>query len=146
MSDDKIKSHIEDYGWHCCYVFDLEGVKPEFSYTIGFEKTFNHPEIIVFGLDRNVAHQILSDIACDIADGVKLQTDIKLSNVIGGDYQVMFKEVDDNAFDKYLGQAVDFYNRQFKAWALLWPDKNKVLPIEEGCLATDQNEVLKIIK
>ena len=144
--DQTILSNIEEHGWHCSNVFDPEGINKDFAYSIGFEETFNHPEIMVFGLDHEVAHQILWDIVNDIKDGVKLKTDIKLNNVIGGDYQVMFKEVKIEAFSKYLGQAVDFYDQPFRAWVLLWPDKNHVLPIEKNCLATDQNEALNIIK
>ncbi len=141
-----IKSNLKSYGWHCCNAFDPEGINSNFSYSIGFESTFNHPEIIIFGLEADVSHQILSDLAIDIQNGVTFEIDAKLKNVIGGDYEVMFKEVKAEHFSNYLGQAVDHYNKPFRAWALLWPDKNNTLPIEDNCLIDDQNEALKIIK
>lgn len=140
-----IASNIDEHGWHCCNVFDHEGVSPDFAYSIGFEKTFDHPEIMIFGLEHETAHQILWDIANDIKDGAEFKTDEKLSNVIGGEFQVIFKEVKIESFSEYLGQAVDFYDKPFRAWVLLWPDKNHVLPIENNCLATEQNEALRII-
>ncbi len=146
MTKDKnIQSDIQEYGWHCLNVFDPEGINPDFVYSIGFEETYNHPEIMIFGLESSKSHHILSDIANDIKDGVALKTNTKLRNIIGGDYDVIFKEVKTNDFSKFLGTAVDYYDKPFRAWVMFWPDKNNVLPTEKGCLATNQSEALKIV-
>ncbi len=145
MSSGDIQKHIDEYGWHCLYVFDPDGEKNEFSYSIGFEESFGHPEIIIFGLKREVAHSILSDIASDLRNGATFEPNVKLNNVIGGDLDIMFKPVKQAAFDDYLGTAVRFYQRPFRAWVMLWPDKTNILPDEEGCELTVQDEALGIV-
>ena len=145
MSHNNIQEHINKYGWHCLYVFDPDGEKVEFTYSIGFEETFKHPEIMIFGLKKETAHGILDDIANDLNNGIKYELDKRLSNVIGGDFEVMFKEVNENAFSEYLGSAVDYYQKPFKAWVLFWPDKSNLLPFDNNCELTVQNEAIEIV-
>ncbi len=145
MKDKIIENNIKEFGWHCLNVFYPDDGKPEFTYSIGFEETYNHPEIMMFGLEADKSHHMLADIAHDIKNGVILKTDVRLKNVIGGDYEVMFKEIKQESFGQYLGTAVDYYEKPFRAWVMLWPDKHNILPTESGCLATDQNEALGII-
>lgn len=56
----KVSNDIKTHGWHVLSVFckDL----PNFSYTIGFTETLNHPEIVISGLDSKLAHLLLNDI------------------------------------------------------------------------------------
>ena len=143
--NDKTQNHIDTFGWSFLNVFDPNGENPDFSYSIGFEETFNFPEIMIFGLDNKTAHQIISDIAQDLKDGIRYELNKKHKNVISGDFEVEFKEVKKEFFSSYLGTAVDFYRKPFRAWVLFWPDKNNILPIEKGCEITVQNEALDII-
>ena len=116
-----------------------------FSYFIGFEESFKHPEIVIFGLKKEVAYSILSDIAYDLRNGVEYSPNVKLSNVIGGDFDVMFKPVKEDAFNEYLGTAVDYYGRPFRAWVMSWSDKANILPLEEGCKLTVQSEAIDFL-
>ncbi len=72
MSIESIRENIQKHGWQCQYVFDANGEKEEFSYSIGFEESFDHPEIMIFGLERETMHSILSDIASDLKEGPKI--------------------------------------------------------------------------
>jgi len=145
MAADDIQKHIREYGWHCLHVFDPEGEKQDFSYSIGFEATYDHPEVIVFGLGRETAHEILSDIASDLKNGIKYKTNTRLKNIISGNFEVMFKEVKGDAFHTYLGTAADFYGKPFRAYVLFWPDKGNRLPMDAGCEVTVQDEALEIV-
>ena len=143
--NNKIQSNINKYGWHFLFVFDPEGKKESFSYSIGFEETFNYPEIMVFGLEKEIAHQILTDIADDLKNGLHYEVDKKLNNVLSGDLKVVFKKVNTEAFDEFLGTAVNFYQKPFRALVMFWPDKKSLFPFEDGCVVTIQNEALKIV-
>ena len=56
---------------------------PSFAYSIGLTQTYNHPEIICFGLPNNLAHAIINDIAEIIEKGEKI--------VAGKEYDEIFK-------------------------------------------------------
>jgi hypothetical protein len=59
-AEKNIKSDVERYGWPVA-LFEKSTATPSFAYTIGLWKTFNHPEIVVFGLPINLLHTILND-------------------------------------------------------------------------------------
>lgn len=144
-SSEKVHRDIETFGWHCLYVFDAKGDKPGFTYSIGFEETFNQPEIVIFGLPRETAHGILTDIASQYREGVTFEPGIRTSNIIGGSLEVLFMPVRQEAFAETLGTAVRYYERPFRAWVMFWPDKNKVLPTESGHELELQDEGIKIV-
>ena len=49
-------------------VLDLPD-SPGWAYSIGFYRTFNHPEIVVFGLNSQLMHSIINSVGDDIRDG-----------------------------------------------------------------------------
>lgn len=145
MSSASIKEHIQKYGWRFQYVFDAEGEKENFAYTIGLEESFGHPEIMIFGLKRETMHSLLQEVADAVRGGSAFKPDQRYSEILSGDYQVMFKPLKDSAYPEYAGIATDYYERPFRIYVMLWPDKNNVLPTESGCQLTVQDEALKIV-
>ncbi|GAA5444855.1 hypothetical protein Misp06_03047 [Microbulbifer sp. NBRC 101763] len=77
MNKEEIQGNIKEYGWHFLFVFDPNGEYQDFSYTIGLEESFGHPEIMIFGLKKDSAHAILADIVEDIKSGVKMEPNKK---------------------------------------------------------------------
>ena len=127
------QDNIAKFGWESVYVFDEKEQRQPFLYSIGLEKTYNHPEVILFGLPRETMHGMLSDLVAKIKDGMVFEKDQRVSGVLPAAYEVMFKEVDERYFSNYLGTAKRYYQRPFRAWAMLWPDKNNKLPIQADC-------------
>lgn len=145
MSNESIKENIQKHGWQCQYVFDANGEKAGFSYSIGFEESFDHPEIMIFGLKRETMHSILSNIASDIKEGRKFEEGIRTGDVLSGEFEVIFKSVIEEFLPEYAGIATRFYNKPFRMMVMFWPDKSNILPTEVGCKLTVQNEALKIV-
>lgn len=145
MSNESIKQNIQKYGWQFQYVFDADGEKEEFSYSIGFEESFGHPEIMILGLNRDTMHSILSDIASDIRGGQKFKEGVRTSNVLSGEFDVLFKSVREDLLPEYAGIATRYYQGPFRLLVMFWPDKSNVLPTEAGCSITVQNEALQIV-
>jgi hypothetical protein len=139
------KENIEEYGWEGVYVFDEKGGKQSFIYSIGFEETHGHPEIMIFGLKRETMHGILSDIEKDIREGVVFALNTRIAGVLGSGFEVLFQEVKDEFYSDYLGTAQGYYQKPFRAWVMFWPDKNNVLPMEKHCELDIQNEALQIV-
>jgi len=139
--EDQLKNNIEQHGWQCQYVFD----KNEFSYSIGFEESFNHPEIMIFGLNKDTMHALLSDIADEIKQGRVFEPNTKTGDILSGDYEVIFKPLKADMYSEYAGIATRYYNKPFRVLVMFWPDKNNVLPTEPNCELTVQNEALQIV-
>src|SRR5688572_25938808 len=98
-----VHDHIATYGWHCVKVAeDEEG--PGFAYTIGFQRSFGHPEVIVFGQHPEVMHAMLSRIAERIRAG---QTHVAGTDSWGilDDYKCWFLQVGTAHFREYVGWA-----------------------------------------
>lgn len=145
MINESIKENIQKYGWQFQYVFDANGEKEDFSYSIGFEESFDHPEIIIFGLKRETMHSILLDIASDIKQGRRFSENVRTGNVLSGELEVLFKPVREELLPEYAGIASRYYNRPFRLMVMFWPDKSNTLPTEAGCTLTAQNEALEIV-
>lgn len=145
MKEANIKENIEKYGRQYQYVFDDKGEKQDFAYSIGFEETFNHPEIMIFGLAKETMHTILSDIAYDLKGGRKFIPNKRTENVLSGEYEVLFKPVQESLHSEYAGIATRYYEKPIRIYIMFWPDKNNILPTENNCDLTVQNEALEIV-
>lgn len=145
MSSASIKEHILKYGWRFQHVFDAEGKKESFAYTIGLEESFGHPEIMIFGLERSTMHSMLQEVVDTVRGGAAFQPDRRYPEILSGEYEVMFKPLKDRAYPDYAGMAMDYYGHSFRMYVMLWPDKNNVLPSEPGCQLTVQDEALEIV-
>lgn len=140
-----VQENIESHGWQCQHVFDTDGEKQPFSYSIGFCESYNHPEIMIFGLKKDTMHAILSDIAEELKSGRVFEPNVRVSGVIGGDFEVCFKPLKESLKGEYAGIATRYYESPFDVYVMLWPDKNNTLPTEQECEITVQNEALKIV-
>lgn len=115
------------YGWHVVWVFNAE---PEFAYTIGLHHTFVHPEIIVFGLRREVAHGVLNAVGKDVRAGRRFASGIVSDEIIAG-YEVDFRPVPKTAYEAHLGWAIWYYDgADFPALQLVYPDRDGHFPWE----------------
>ncbi|MCG8463819.1 MAG: DUF4262 domain-containing protein [Xanthomonadales bacterium] len=145
MSKDTITKHIKQYGWHRLSVFDPNGEKENFSYTIGLEESYSHPEVIVFGLPHEVAHSILWQVVNEIKSGRVFELNKRQADILDDDLDVLFKPLINSAYDEYLGTAIDYYEKPFRTYVMFWPDNDNVLPTEPGCKIAFQNEALNLV-
>jgi len=140
-----IAENIRKHGWQFQFVFDENGESEDFGYSIGFEESFGHPEIMIFGLPRETMHAILGDLAQDIRSGNMIAPGEKVPGVLSGDFEVMFKPIRQEFLPDYAGTATRYYEDGIRVYVMFWPDKNNVLPTEEHCEVTVQNEALGIV-
>jgi len=56
------KAHIQEHGLSVIRVL-ATGYNPGFAYSVGLFETYQHPEIICFGLKPDVLHEIINDVA-----------------------------------------------------------------------------------
>jgi hypothetical protein len=104
---------------------------PSFAYSIGLTESYNHPEIICFGLPDDLGHAIINDIAQLVKKGNTLEVG-KVYTEIFNESRATFLKVDKGNVEDYFGAALNFYgDKNFDALQLIWTDRNDRFPWEE---------------
>jgi hypothetical protein len=133
--DDEIVRSVQAHGWHCIAV-EESTEEAQFAYTIGFASTFEHPELVVVGLSRDIAHRLLSDVADDLRKGIRCSPEKTRDDLLEG-FSVAFREVHRTQIAVRMGYTMAFYRKsRSMAWTalqLFWPDKQGRFPFEPGC-------------
>lgn len=125
------KSNIDKFGLQVIMVGSTS-YSPSFAYSIGLTQTYNHPEIICFGLPNGIGHGLINDIAEIIKKGETIDTE-KIYTEIFKDSRAAFIKVDKRNINDYFGAALNYYgNKSFNALQVVWTDRNDKLPWEEN--------------
>lgn len=136
MSNDferKLMDDVKAHGWHCVQV-QGDAKNPPYSHTVGFHKTWKHPELLVMGLPPEVAHQILGMASELVAKGHIFKAD-QYDNSLLEDKRCLLRSIPATAHRKYMGLGVWFYRDTpggFPALQLQWPDDKGRFPGEPG--------------
>src|SRR6266576_3520794 len=107
VSDQKILDDVAQYGWHVMKVRELSDA-PGWAYSIGLYRTFNHPEIVVFGLNADLMHSMINFMGTDIRSGKRFEEGKPYSDLIEA-YSCTFKPVSVIWHYPFLGYADWFY-------------------------------------
>jgi len=127
LDDEKLFSDVAKYGWHVLKIFAKEDT-PGWAFSIGLYKNFNHPEIVVFGLNHDVMHSIINSIGEEVRVGKRFEIDGLYSDLIEA-YSCTFKQVKQVWYNPFLGYANWFYQGlDYPVLQCIWPDKNSRYP------------------
>jgi len=138
MPTDELDQHeqnfvakIRELGWFSTSVFeDEEG--PGFSYSSGFWVNLGVPEVIVFSLGADIAHDVLWDIYRDTKGGRRFPTGARVSDIFATNDAVLLP-VGKQHYAEYLGWSRWFYRGdEFPCVQLVWPDKAGCFPWQDG--------------
>ncbi|SME95274.1 DUF4262 domain-containing protein [Pseudobacteriovorax antillogorgiicola] len=130
-SEKAIVSDVEEYGCHLCYI-PSDGYLPSFAYTIGLHKTYGHPEVIVFGLSKELLCYILNHVHEAVKQGNSFVAQNQYDEFLEG-YTVKLIEVAKEHYRDYVGFGGWYYKAfDFPLLQVVWPDKMSVWPWEES--------------
>lgn len=130
-AEKNIRNDVEEHGWSVA-LFEKGTATPSFAYTIGLWKTFNHPEVIAFGLPINLLHTILNDVGELVKEGKKLSLNIDNNDILIN-LPIQLRQVDASNISDYFGFAQWFNDYEtFPALQLFWPDKAGKFPWESA--------------
>jgi hypothetical protein len=137
----KVLANIEKHGWQATYVFDPDGNDPDFTYSIGFPKTLNCPDFIIFGLPQKLMHSMIWDVFSKIKAGKKPADGTEWKGILEGDYVCVSRLVHpDNNGTNYFNSARWFYEHEggdpseMSYMQLFWPGaQNNLYPWDDGC-------------
>ena len=123
--------NIEKYGLQVIMVKPTAYLS-SFAYSVGLSKTYNHPEIIIFGLSNDLGHEIINDVAELIKKGEIIEIGKIYTNIFKNS-KATFLRVDKRNIEDYFGVALEYYNETpFDAIQLIWTDRNDKFPWEEN--------------
>jgi hypothetical protein len=147
---EKIRSDIAEYGWHCLSVGLRVGESdPDFipfSYTIGLATTFDHPELIIFGLLRGPSHGILAECVSRLRATGRLPENERIPHILARDLDVVVRPLRPEHYGEYVGTALRFFgNESVRASVVFWPDANNAFPWEQGSEETGQEPLLAFV-
>lgn len=130
--DRRIARDIEETGWHVIKVpEDAEG--PGYAFTIGLWRSFQHPELMIFGLPLDVCHVILNVAGREVKGGAVLRAGETTDALLDG-HLCALRDVPASRHRELLGAAVGFYAPEpFPALQVVWPDRDGRFPSEPEC-------------
>ena len=137
----ELAENIQQHRW---LVFNImgDGDFPPFSYTVGLFATFGHPEVVLSGLQQELAHAILNDIGEDAARGIQRQAEVLYDDVFGGS-PCLFKTVTPEYYKDYFGRALVFYQgAHFPVLQGVWADAQQRFPNQAGYAYSSANQEL----
>ena len=125
------KEHIEKYGLSVIKIESTDYL-PSFAYSIGLKETYNHPEIICFGLGTQLLHEIINDVAEIIKTEGKLNPSKEYKNVFQNS-RAKFLQIDKRNIQDYFGVAIKYSDgNEIEGLQLVWTDRNNKFPWEDG--------------
>jgi hypothetical protein len=68
IDDAKLLADVEEYGWHVVKILEKDDT-PGWAFSVGLNENFNHPEIVVFGLNGDLMHSMINAIGDDVREG-----------------------------------------------------------------------------
>jgi len=127
----KLLDDIEIYGCHILHIKE-DAYLPGWSYTVGLYDLFRQPEIIVVGLDADMAHYLLNEMQRLIRDGLSIDEGLRqrelLENVECEFRQVALRP----ELAAVVGHATWFYGGDpFPVSQCVYPDLENRFPWEK---------------
>lgn len=132
--DVNLLEEVKRIGWHHVHI-TAEGEEPAFAFSIGHFLTLNHPEIIVLGLQPEIAQQFLNAVAVKLAGAKETIEPYKKYSEFTEGLSLAFIPVSLEYYGEYLGYANWFYGalpKPYPALQMIWPDKSGLYPWEQN--------------
>jgi hypothetical protein len=133
--EDEIAEAVRKHGWFAASIYDDD---PPFLYSIGLMQTWDHPELIVFGLDSSDAHDLFSAMIREIRDGRRFTEQGVYTVSLTEDHRIGIRHVHPTQHPLYLGFAMGYCRYlgrigELEAVQVFWPDSGGKFPFEVGC-------------
>jgi hypothetical protein len=130
---------IDEQGWWCTAVEESDEC-PAFLYSVGFTKTLNAPEVIVFGQPFDLMYHVVGTLFDQIKDGQSLEEGQRRSGLVGGHDCEIRQVHPDNLVIEYLNSALWYWRAILgrpgdpPVFQVIWPSaKTGLFPWDAGC-------------
>ena len=122
---------VREHGWFRTAVSG-DNTSPIFSFTTGFWLNADHPELLLFSMKGETAHDIFWDLYRDAKADRPLIIGARTPDVFSNAPAYAFP-VAKRFYAEYLGWSRWFYgNDNFPCLQIVWPDREGTFPWETG--------------
>lgn len=126
-SDRKLLENIRDHGCGVIHIPEEDGT-PGWSFSVGLFQSYQAPEVIVFGLDQDVAHHLVNTIG-EWAKAGDLVAEDQLRDELIADFACTFRPVQQQWYAPFVGSACWYYrSTKFPLLQCFWPDRDRQFP------------------
>ena len=129
----QLQNLIDEHGWA---VHAIEGAGeggPPFAHTVGLSQTFDHPEVLVYGLPEQLAGKILNGVGQRINAGDPPPVGTRVPDVINHYDVVFIPMVDGPGTDDVIILDAMWEGRSERVVQLVWPDQHGRFPWDPEC-------------
>jgi hypothetical protein len=134
-ADRRLMAMIDKHGWAVRFVADTDGDEPNFHYSAGITDRCGKPELLVFGLSREVGHWVVNEYGRRCVAEEAFEQGCTYDGFLE-QHGVMFLDVDWRRASRdhdYTTWTDWYYERKgFPLLQLVWPDKTGIFPWEHG--------------
>lgn len=137
--ESKIVKNVQEHGCHVNLVFDPEQQEPNFAYSVGFQETVNQPEVIVFGLSREMMHFMVNETWRLCSTGLRLEDWTEVNGLLDGYKCILRRIPSQNIEPEYFNSALWYHEKRTgealkEAVQIVWPGAlDGLFPWDEGC-------------
>ena len=136
-----ILDNVEKFGLAVMHVA-AEDTRAPYSFSIGFEHSLGQPEVLIYGLERDLAQSMINEVFRQCKEeGLQLADGQAIGNLIEG-YDCIARPIEDpRARTVHFGYAIWFQRHTGgedirRAVQIVWPDpESRAFPWEDGCSA-----------
>ncbi len=128
----RVRHDIARHGWHLVLVPPEESA-PGWAHTIGLFEGFEHPEVLVFGIDLQVLARLLNHVGEAIRRGRRFASGEEAPGLLEQG-ALAFRDLAPKWRDPFLGNAAWHYQRDdVPCLQCFWPDPGGHFPWQREC-------------
>lgn len=138
-SERKVVEDVARYGFHSLGV-GADGREPHFRYSIGLWESIASPDLIIFGLDMQLMHNMLWELFRQIKGGKVLRDGERYAELIEG-FDCAVRPVHHSHMHEYFGFGLWYHRHKardpstLRAYQVFWPGAVQGLfPWEKECV------------
>jgi hypothetical protein len=123
----KLVLDVEQYGLHVVRILPEGGV-PGWAYSIGLQDSYQHSEVVVFGLPGEVAHDLVNALAVRIREGERFEAGDEIGDLLKG-VTCTFRTVRELWVAELMGWMRWYYgDTPVPVLQCIWPDLEQRYP------------------
>jgi hypothetical protein len=132
-TDDELRADVEQHQWVVLEITPDKG--PEYGYSVGLTRSFNHPELAVVGLDDDTMQDLVNEIGEAIANGAVFADGSTSGEFLEG-YDVTFRALPATLRASHFAWADRLYgDADFSVLQVVYPDRKGRWPWDPASAA-----------
>jgi hypothetical protein len=132
----KIRKNVEEHG--CAFVTGEDG--PPYAYTVGLWESLSAPELVVYGLTKHDAKNVIAFGLQELKEGRLILSDGVRSSGVVEKVDCIWRKVDPSQLNSWrFGSWYRYRHHRtgrydgLEMYQLVWPDEKGLFPWEPGC-------------